>query len=54
LKELGLPVLAVIPVIRTDDEIATLRKKDRLLYGFAGLYMGGVAVLWMLETLGIF
>jgi polysaccharide chain length determinant protein (PEP-CTERM system associated) len=54
LKELGLPVLAVIPVIRTDDEIATLRKKDRLLYGFAGLYMGGVAVLWVFETLGIF
>ncbi len=51
LKGLGLPVVAVIPSIRNAAALARIRKKDRLLYGTAGTYAAGIAVLALVEYL---
>lgn len=50
-KKLGLPVLAVIPNMRTRVEISVTRKKDRLLYTAAVLYMIGLLTIVTMELL---
>lgn len=50
-KKLGFPVLAVIPIMRTPVEISVIRKKDRLLYMAAGLYVIGLLTIVTMELL---
>jgi polysaccharide chain length determinant protein (PEP-CTERM system associated) len=53
LKEsFNLPVVAVIPVISTDEDIAKRRKVDRTVYAFSIIYLtfiGGVLIKEMLD-----
>jgi polysaccharide biosynthesis transport protein len=50
-KKLGFPVLAVIPIMRTSVEISATRKRDRLLYMAAGLYVIGLLTIVTMEFL---
>jgi succinoglycan biosynthesis transport protein ExoP len=50
-KKLGFPVLAVIPTMRTRVEISETRKKDRLLYTAAGLYVIALLTIVTMELL---
>jgi succinoglycan biosynthesis transport protein ExoP len=49
LSVFGLPVLAVITHLRTQEEIHKTRKKDVLLYIFTGFYYTGVAAVLAIE-----
>jgi len=51
LKGFGLPVLGVIPRIQSVEAILSSRRKDRLLYGAAGMYLVGIAALSVVELL---
>ena len=51
LKELGLPVIGIIPSIQNVDMIAATRTKDRLIYSAAGLYLTAVVALAVVELL---
>ncbi len=51
LKALGLPVLVAIPRIKNAAAMAAMKRKDRLLYGAAGAYVGGVVTLAVIEFL---
>jgi uncharacterized protein involved in exopolysaccharide biosynthesis len=51
LKGFGLPVIGVIPRIQSAETIVSSRRKDRLLYGAAGLYVSGVVALAVMELL---
>ncbi len=53
LKKLGLPVLAVISTMQTEEEAAASRQKDRRLYAVAGAYLAGLLVLASLEAMDI-
>ncbi len=50
-KKIGLPVLAVIPTIRTEKETAAIKKRDRLLYALAGVYLTGILMMFAVEAL---
>ncbi len=50
-KKLGLPVLAVIPAIQTQQETEAIRKKDGVLYTAIGLYLMGLLVVVTVETM---
>jgi polysaccharide biosynthesis transport protein len=52
-KKLGLPVLAVIPTIQTAQETSRTRKKDRLLYTVAGVYLSVLMVITVMEMAGL-
>ena len=51
LKGFGLPVIGVIPRIQSVEAILSSRRKDRLLYGAAGMYLAGIAALAVVELL---
>ena len=51
LKDLGLPVIGIIPSIQNADTIASTRMKDRLVYGAAGLYLTAAMALAVVELL---
>ncbi len=51
LKGFGLPVIGVIPRIQSVKAILSSRRKDRLLYGAAGMYLAGIAALAVVELL---
>jgi succinoglycan biosynthesis transport protein ExoP len=50
-RKLGLPVLAVIPTIQTQQETAAVRKKDRTLYAAVGLYLVVLLVVITMEIM---
>jgi uncharacterized protein involved in exopolysaccharide biosynthesis len=51
LKDFGIPVIGMIPNIQNAAVIITVRKKDRLVYSAAGLYLTVVMVLLVVEFL---
>jgi polysaccharide chain length determinant protein (PEP-CTERM system associated) len=53
LKEFGLPILAVIPHMAFDEGLTLTRKKDKLVFGIAGVYMLCILGALILELLGI-
>jgi len=53
LKELGMPVLAVIPQMIGHDEIMKTKKKDILIYSMAGVYMLCILTVFGMEVLGL-
>ena len=53
LKTLGLPVLAVIPVINSTEDLNKQRKSDVLLFSYAGGYMLFILIILVLELLGL-
>ncbi|OGW46616.1 MAG: hypothetical protein A2078_06960 [Nitrospirae bacterium GWC2_57_9] len=52
LKKMGLPVLAVISTMRTDQETAAIKKKDRIVYAVAGFYLACLLLIAGLESMG--
>ncbi len=53
LKDLGVPVLAVIPSIQDQADVAEQRRKDILLYKFAGACMVCILAVFTMELLGL-
>src|SRR5574337_413223 len=53
LKKLGLPVLAVISTMQTEEEASALRQRDRRLYAVAGAYLAGLLALASLEAMEV-
>ncbi len=53
LKKMGLPILAVIPNMKTEQETAAVRKKNVFIYTIAGLYLACLLAITMLEMAGI-
>ncbi len=53
LKSLGLPVLAVIPVMNSAEDLNKQRKKDVLLFSYAGVYMMFILIILVSELLGL-
>ena len=51
LRELGLPVIGIIPRIQNVETIASTRMKDRLVYSMAGLYLTAAVALAVVELL---
>lgn len=51
LKDLGLPVIGMIPRIQNVEAIVATRKKDRLAYSAAGLYLALVLALAVVDFL---
>ncbi|HDK17506.1 MAG TPA: hypothetical protein ENG75_06155, partial [Nitrospirae bacterium] len=51
LKTLGLPLLAIIPRIHTEDDLKNQKKKDVGLYAFAGLFMLCVLGIFVFELI---
>ena len=51
LKDLGIPVIGMIPRIQNVEVIIATRKKDRLVYSAAGLYLTAAVVLAIVELL---
>jgi len=52
LKELGMPVLAVIPKMISEEEIMKMKKQDILIYSIAGAYMLCILTVLGMEVLG--
>jgi polysaccharide chain length determinant protein (PEP-CTERM system associated) len=52
LKDFGIPVLAVIPIIKDTQEMIRARKKDVLTYSIAGAYLAFLVALVALEIFG--
>jgi uncharacterized protein involved in exopolysaccharide biosynthesis len=52
LKKMGLPVLAVISTIRTEQETAAVRRKDRVVYAIACVYCAALLTIAGMESLG--
>ena len=50
-RKLGLPVLAVIPTIQTQQEAAAIRKKDGMLYTAVGLYLAALLAVITMEDM---
>ena len=53
LKKMGLPILAVIPSMKTAQETSAIRKKNIFFYTIGGLYLVCVLAITMLEMAGI-
>ena len=53
LHQIGIPVLAVVPLIRSEQEDQAILRKDLLLYSVAGIYSLGVLAMFVAEILGI-
>lgn len=53
LKTLGTPVLAVIPLIKSDDEIQSDKRKDLRLYCVSGFYFTIIFAVLMMEVMGL-
>ncbi len=52
LKELGVPVLAIIPRVQSPRQILVNRRKDVLVYGLSGVYLLLILTLFALTTPG--
>jgi succinoglycan biosynthesis transport protein ExoP len=52
-RKLGLPVLAVIPTIQTQQETKAIRKKDGMLYAAVGLYLVVLLAVITMEIMGL-
>jgi uncharacterized protein involved in exopolysaccharide biosynthesis len=52
LKKMGLPVLAVISTIRTEQEAAAVRRKDRIVYAIGCVYCAALIGIAAIESLG--
>jgi hypothetical protein len=52
LKELGLPVMAIIPRIRVEEEVQKEQKRDLRLYRVAGCYLTVILFVLGTEALG--
>ena len=53
LKTLGLPVLAVIPLMKSDNEIQLERKRDLRLYLMSGCWFSVILVVLIMEALDV-
>lgn len=53
LKQLGLEVIAVIPRIFNADEEARIKKRDRIVYSVAGVYMLVIVSALVHEVMGL-
>lgn len=53
LKSLGLPILAIIPKIQTDEDRLRKRKKDIILYVLTGLYLACYLGVFAVEFMGL-
>jgi hypothetical protein len=53
LKPLGLPLLAVIPLFKSEEEIVQERRKDRLVYSLGILYFLIILCILGMEVIGI-
>lgn len=53
LKNMGLPVLAVIPSIQNPDELEEKKRRDMLLYKFTGAYMMCILTVFVMELMGL-
>jgi polysaccharide chain length determinant protein (PEP-CTERM system associated) len=53
LKTLGLPVLAVIPLMKSDNEIQLERKRDRRLYLLSGCWFSIILVVLVMEAFDV-
>lgn len=51
LKDFGLPVLAVIPHIELPGDVEKAKRKDRLLYAVAAVYLACVSALLAIEVI---
>ncbi len=52
-KKMGLPVLAVISTMQTEQESIAVKQKDRRLYTAAGIYLVALLAIATLEALGV-
>jgi hypothetical protein len=52
LKKMGLPILAVISTMKTEQETAAIRKKDHMVYTIAGVYLACVLTIAASEAMG--
>lgn len=53
LNQFGIPVLAVIPLIRSERETRNIFRKDCLIYLSSGIYFLGILGLLVAEVLGL-
>lgn len=53
LRPLGLPVLAVIPKIQSDQQVRQEKRRDGILYGIAVLYLLCVLAIVAVEAMGL-
>jgi hypothetical protein len=53
LKSTNIPVLAVIPLIKSADEIRSEKREDFFLYLIGVMYLLGIGFVLSLEFLGI-
>ncbi len=53
LRGLGLPVLAIIPKIQSDQELQQEKTRDSILYGIAALYMLCILAIVAVEAMGL-
>jgi hypothetical protein len=52
-KKMGLPLLAVIPTIRSEDQKQALRRRDFALHLVVSLYLAAFLALVMVEATGL-
>jgi polysaccharide chain length determinant protein (PEP-CTERM system associated) len=52
LKEYGIEVIAVIPMIKSEEIQRESKKRDKLFYSLAGLYLSHILILLSLELMG--
>jgi polysaccharide chain length determinant protein (PEP-CTERM system associated) len=48
LKEMGIPILGIIPRIETEEELAIGRVRDRRLYTLSSAYFAGILIIFKL------
>jgi polysaccharide chain length determinant protein (PEP-CTERM system associated) len=53
LKAFGLPVMAVIPTIKSEEVVKRTKRKDKLVFSMAGLYMMLILSVFAMEMLGL-
>lgn len=53
LRLTGLPIMAVIPLIRSEEEIASQKKKDWLLYVFSTCYFSFLLIIVLMEVMKV-
>ncbi len=53
IRGLGLPVLAIIPKIQSDQQVQREKMQDSILYGIAVLYMLCILAIVAVEAMGL-
>ncbi|NVN97999.1 MAG: chain-length determining protein, partial [Geobacteraceae bacterium] len=51
LKPLGLPILAVIPLIKSEEEICSARERDLKIYAVSSMYFSLILMVVVLELI---